>query len=85
MRERAGDPQGAEAALRTATRAAPGRADLRSALLFSLLKARRFEDAVSVRRQAARAGGGRGRVRAAGHALSSLGRHDEAAQAMPRR
>ncbi len=82
VRELAGDPQGAEAALRAATRAAPGRADLRSALLLALLKARRFEDAVAAGRQAAGAGAadavGYGLL---GHALSSLGRHDEAAQA----
>ena len=82
VRELAGDPDGAEAALRAALRAAPGRADLRSALMLALLKAHRFEDAVEAGRQAARAGAadavGFGLL---GHALSSLGRHEEAAEA----
>ncbi len=82
VREQAGDPEGAAMSLRAASRAAPRRADLRSALMLALLKARRLDDAVAAGRQAARAGAadavGFGLL---GHALSSLGRHEEAAEA----
>ena len=77
-----GNPEDGLAVLRAALANLPGRAELHNALLLALIRHRRFPEAVA----SGRATGAAGLLDATGfgllgHALSSAGRHNEAADA----
>ncbi|MBS0558610.1 MAG: tetratricopeptide repeat protein [Proteobacteria bacterium] len=80
--EAAGDADGAAATLAAAIAAAPGAAGLRTSAMLLAIRGRRFADAAGMAEAARRAGAADACVLGLlGHALSSLGRHEEASEA----
>ena len=80
--EAAGDADGAAATLAAATEDAPGAASLRTSAMLLAIRRRRFADAIAMAAAARRAGAADACVLGLlGHALSSMGRHEDASDA----